>query len=158
MTDASTTAGIIQNWQEKAEMETDVFNEFICYWISFNCYYSKVTKENVDSKAFIELYKIQKISDIYKTLLINDEFKAALIELQRHVPIKDMRMGHTDKEKDLKDFELRSVIEVLYQARCNLFHGDKSGDSARDKIIIKACIPVLKSLVREFNYNNPPEM
>ena len=59
---------------------------------------------------------------------------------------------------DLKDFELRSVIEVLYQARCNLFHGDKSGDSARDKIIIKACIPVLKSLVREFNYNNPPEM
>ncbi len=91
-------------------------------------------------------------------MLNNDEFKAALMELKRHVPIKDMRMGYTDKEKDLKDFELRSVIQVLYQARCNLFHGDKSGDSARDKIIIQACIPVLKSMISEFNNLNPPEM
>lgn len=158
MTHASTTEGIIRDWICKAENERDIFNKFICFWISFNCYYAKITKKNGDTQALEKLYSIPEIIEIFNMIKKESVFNTAPLELKKQMPLKDMRIGHNNKVKELNGFSIKNVIDVLYQARCNLFHGDKSGNSDRDREVISACIPVLKIVLLAFYKGYPPEM
>lgn len=42
---------------------------------------------------------------------------------------------------------LAAVGGVIYQVRCNLVHGDKDPDNARDRILVTESLAVLQSLV-----------
>lgn len=42
---------------------------------------------------------------------------------------------------------LAAVGGVIYQVRCNLIHGDKDPDEARDRMLISESLTVLRSLV-----------
>jgi hypothetical protein len=36
---------------------------------------------------------------------------------------------------------------VIYQVRCNLIHGDKDPDDARDRMLVSESVAVLRSLM-----------
>jgi hypothetical protein len=42
---------------------------------------------------------------------------------------------------------LAAVGCVIYQVRCNLIHGDKDPDDARDRMLVSESVGVLRSLV-----------
>jgi len=69
--------------------------------------------------------------------------------------------GQHDEEASLDDLtrrnavvavkapdDLGDLVEVLYQVRCNVFHGEKVPGDANDDRIVKAARPLLVELLR----------
>jgi len=57
------------------------------------------------------------------------------------------QMAKSNIVKLCEDNNLKTVVEVLYQIRCNIFHGEKTpGDINDDRIVISA-VPLLNYLV-----------
>jgi hypothetical protein len=42
---------------------------------------------------------------------------------------------------------LAAVAGILYQVRCNLFHGSKDPDNSRDRMLVRASLGILEDLV-----------
>ena len=57
----------------------------------------------------------------------------------------------------LEDNSLSSIVNVLYQIRCNIFHGGKEPGDNHDDLIVKAANPILNRLVEFFIYIDPNE-
>ncbi|KZX15252.1 hypothetical protein MBCUT_16060 [Methanobrevibacter cuticularis] len=106
-------------------------------------YINKLKEEN--SEKYIKFLDKSKFSEIKKYLndypLINDTNG------------KDYWDGDFGKINDLSDF--KNMIEFIYIARNNLFHGQKRVDFARDKIIIEYAFfflnPLLDFLISKYN-------
>lgn len=49
--------------------------------------------------------------------------------------------GETSKNR------LAAVGGVIYQVRCNLIHGDKDPDDARDRMLVSESVAVLRTLM-----------
>jgi hypothetical protein len=49
---------------------------------------------------------------------------------------------------------LRQLKSVLYQIRCNVFHGEKAPGDVNDDRIVRAAHPVLDFIVRQLNPEN----
>jgi|AntAceMinimDraft_17_1070374.scaffolds.fasta_scaffold03002_3 hypothetical protein len=119
--------------------------KFAMLWFSFNGYYSeRYSHIGGEKNQIIEFAKDNE--DLYVFLLADKQvdFKNVLEEFietkypQKRECVKDMRpnrnkfvefgSGHNSCE----DF-----FKVLYQIRCNFFHGDKSSDSDQDRKLIQ---------------------
>jgi hypothetical protein len=50
--------------------------------------------------------------------------------------------------------ELKTVKNVLYQIRCNIFHGEKTPGVLNDDRIVKSALPLLKYLVEHLMHDN----
>lgn len=84
-----------------------------------------------------------------------------LVTLSRHPP-GDMRKDSSDPEfkahtercaADYRDHtkasyeRLAGLMGVIYQVRCNLLHGDKDPDDARDFLLVDSSITVLQAVL-----------
>ena len=57
----------------------------------------------------------------------------------------------------LEDNDLSSIINVLYQIRCNIFHGGKEPGDHHDDEIVNAANPILNRIVEFIIYEDPNE-
>ena len=57
----------------------------------------------------------------------------------------------------LEDNSLSTIVKVLYQIRCNIFHGGKEPGDSDDDLIVKAANPILNRLVKFFIPNDIDE-
>ena len=57
----------------------------------------------------------------------------------------------------LENNDLSTIIDVLYQIRCNIFHGGKELGDNHDDIIVKSSNPILNRIVEFIIYENPEE-
>jgi hypothetical protein len=64
--------------------------------------------------------------------------------------VYDMRYPmRTDKTKNITNTEnFGEVLEVIYQVRCNLFHGKKSMDDPHDKELVELSYRILTNLFK----------
>ena len=46
--------------------------------------------------------------------------------------------------------ELKTIRKVLYQIRCNIFHGEKTPGNVNDDRIVKSALPLLSYIVEHF--------
>jgi len=122
-------------WLDRAKRDNqtvDMGDKFIALWIAFNGWMKRTFGEGLKDRMLIERVKdFPNIRNTFDTLKTNNEqFAKCLEELSRH-SIADMRFI-TDSDRITKyDGSFRSLIEAIYQIRCNLFHGRK--DPAEDK-------------------------
>jgi hypothetical protein len=163
---------LIKNWYDRSGLELESnyspFDKFICLWISFNCFFvsefyrdiSKTKKDPTEKKYLDYFVKAQKYSDIYNKLLKNPMFKGKVSNLKQLLNtithfkgrIADMRPGHLkfDDAKPLDNEDnFEQVIKVIYQIRCNLFHGNKSPEHDGDVRLVDAAYEILHALLNE---------
>lgn len=124
-----------EKWLERAERGRRIIDDgdrFICLWIAFNGWMRGKFGEDIGDRNQIESVKrIQGFSRLFDNLKMQDaDFRRNLDELERFTVV-DMRFRDGCEKTVRYDGTFESLIEVIYQIRCNLFHGRK--DIAEDK-------------------------
>jgi hypothetical protein len=152
MADPALVKRIAKGWLKRGDEEKDDFSKFIYYWISFNCFYSSWTRKEKDTPALQALEKDQTITSTYKNLMKGSNVK--LVENLRAIcPIYSVTYPNRSKSiGNIHNFG--QVIWVLYQIRCNLFHGDKGEDIRRDLTVIRNALPVLNLILKQLLKNH----
>lgn len=119
--------------------------KFAMLWFSFNSYYSEkyshiggeknqVIKFVKDNKALYQSLLSDKQVD-FKNVL--EKFTETKSPSQREY-VEDMRPNNKRSAKfNYKNNSCEDFFNVLYQIRCNFFHGDKESSSVEDKKLIQ---------------------
>jgi len=145
----------IPEWIRRSERDgvhVDDGDRFISLWIAFNGWLKKEYGENKGDLTLLNEAKGKSdLGNIFCWLKENDQqFENDLKELSIYRVI-NMKF-ETDRTKDKKyngDFE--SFIDVIYQIRCNLFHGRKNFDENEiDKKLITLALKLLGLLFKKF--------
>ncbi|MGB3948425.1 MAG: hypothetical protein WBM13_10600 [Bacteroidia bacterium] len=140
MASYTTVKTIANNWIKKGNSETNEFNKFICYWIAFNCFYNHRTNMNSDRAGINKLKVDRAILATYNSIvgLSTTELNA----LKSICPIWNLK--NSSKNCTINNISnFSEVVDVIYQIRCNLFHGGKGETDTRDIQVITNATPVL---------------
>jgi len=132
--------------------------EFAMLWFSFNSYYSeRYSKIRVEKNQIIKFAKDNKA--LYESLLTGKQadFKNVLEKFtetkspEKRECIKDMRLNRSRCVKFNSEYNsCEDFFKVLYQIRCNFFHGDKRSDSDQDKKLIQWAFEYFKIFWENF--------
>lgn len=139
MANPSSVKKIMDNWILRSKTESEPFNKFISLWIAFNGYYVSATGENRDAEALKKIKSNNELKNWYDTIK-NHSSVTTLISI---APVKNLKSGN-DVTIDRDDFG--TVIDIVYQIRNNLFHGNKSDHVNRDNEVVSAAIPILEQI------------
>jgi len=154
---------IVKSWYNRAitppSESYDYFDRFISLWVSFNCYFvsehyvelnEKYKKEPSERQHIDFIAANPEYNTIYATLLDAPSFSKninkmlSLLQEVTHYKgkVADMRPDKIENEDYAKEFtdknSFSQFINVVYQVRCNLFHGNKSPYNDRDSRIVEA--------------------
>jgi hypothetical protein len=135
---------IVKRWYEKAEDEDVPMDKFICYWISFNCFFRikpsakgerMVIEELSKDQIFLSYFTEGIDESLFKYIKVKEHNKGFVQDLRHKLGTqKEIENRATyDKVSDLKQF-----LFCIYQIRCNLFHGDKLPDDSNDLKLFEA--------------------
>jgi len=129
------------DWKTKGDNEKDTINKFFCYYIAFNWLYNK-EYENCEYKrviAFIKDYLSHNA--LYNPLAFckSDEWKRN---------VRDPRNGKVKKYIIEENDKTIKLFLLIYQIRCNLFHGSKWMISKRDNDLVRESVDVLQDLLQ----------
>lgn len=180
----NTSRRIIISWFNKAMDPItfpgyDHFDRFISLWISFNGYFVSEHYQNAKKLQILRygggepsekmyLYVIghkRFYNEIYSKILQESiPFNSNLVKFDELLKntmfpgaIADLRPNRSSKQDaayftDKADF--KQFLGILYQIRCNLFHGNKSPDSDSDKEIVKISFNLLLEFVKQVYEKN----
>lgn len=152
-------------WYKKAINDSNnVFDKFICLWIAFNAIYGrystnstfkngkKMPKEKAQIKNCI-ISILNRSENRYQSLLDSKEFLYFSTNI-----IHDCRVGSDSNTKVfIKNMNSSSVgftmkivnlFFCIYQARCNLFHGNKTPIDYHDEEVVTNAANALESFLK----------
>lgn len=131
---------------------------FLRLWAAFNSLYSEETNPHERERAIQVVWRY--ISAPRALVLIEETVNAAREIIA--TPPGDMRKdasdpqfreqtnrcaaGYSDSTRPSNE-RIASLMGVIYQVRCNLLHGDKDPDDARDMVLIRSSNTVLESVL-----------
>ncbi len=137
---------------DKQDDNYDKFDKFIALWIAFNGWVNIETNKTRYSEWIKEVSKSEGVlGKNYKRLLENDSnFRSNVEALKSAAPVYDMRYPNDeDKAKKINKIEkLGEVLGVIYQIRCNLFHGAKDPEYGRNKSLVELAYSILTELFK----------
>lgn len=143
--------------QKRAEGFT-LFDQFISLWLAFNSWGTYLSNEDRDWRMLDYLETNTELLTIYRMLMENDrEFLGKVRRLAKY-RVLDMRPGHENESKSITDYnDFGQLLDVIYQIRCNLFHGRKSETEQHDRelvelahyILSKIFTPIVEKLQKE---------
>jgi len=154
----------IKQWYSQALHEE--FNPFIKLWIAFNGWYKlKFPNTRTDREAINKCKQDDELLRYYQRSFSNERFCRYMEILGKELEREPLKNTTRPRERGLKldnmeDEEgnisfldntkeaMGSYLEVLYRARCNLFHCGKSPTSDRDKLIIECCFNTLSVIMK----------
>ena len=124
-----------------------VFDQFISLWFAFNSWGTYLSKKDRDTDMLRWVKENTKLSRILEQLTKkNSEFVAKLQRLSQY-KVLDMRPGHQGQSKSINDIHnLGQVLDVIYQIRCNLFHGRKSMIDSHDRELVELAFHILSKI------------
>lgn len=119
---------------------------------------------------FVEKYSEWYSQNLLVTENLFNELKSALTktinQVNRNFVINMARIKDYSTEKDVEEMANQRIIilcekndltyikNVLYQIRCNIFHGEKTPGDINDDRIVKRALPILKILVNKLIKDN----
>ena len=134
------------------------WDEFSRLWMAFNAIYGGEPDARERARVMAVVRRFVSSRDAQHLL---DSRRNAIAELIA-VPPGDMRREAWDprfraasrkyarRYRDRKSgalARLAAVAGITYQVRCNLLHGSKDPDSARDRMLVRASVDILRDLV-----------
>jgi len=135
----------------------DFADRFISLWICFNSILRKHYGERISDRTMIQRAKndFENAGGTlpwkeYYDLMCDHEYRKNLEELKSLMPIKNM------KNNESIDMSNKSLIEIIYAIRCNLFHGrkDPTDTETKDFRLVKFAFLLLAPLVIEYARQN----
>jgi len=148
----------IPEWIKRAERKdvmVDNADRFMALWVAFNGWLKKKYGESRTDKMLINKVKEnEELKSIFETNKTgNDEYKIYLTRLEQY-SVRDMRKPDDENRNKEYDGSYESLIEVIYQIRCNLFHGRKNVDEdEKDYELIEMAyhllLPIFKEALRK---------
>ena len=154
---------LIISWHKRAEEEEDNFVKFIFEYLAFIAF---LNRSNTDNKPDRQLIQRLKRDENIKSEFLNKVDKKSireLIDILKENPLQNVTNNNdrwwdcdTDNclnKKSVNDGKIlnvndyRNIIEFVYRARNNLFHGKKGSDIERDIIIVRYGFLILNPLV-----------
>ncbi len=146
-------------WKGKAEKESDCYDKFVYLWFAFNSLYNQHfdAYRNSERDAIKNLVNDNKhcFSEQVASKLFND---SSVIYFQDRI-IRDCKgTGRDTRQNSLKlrdpnshRFEkVKALCMILYQVRCNLFHGNKMFGRDSDDIVVEQASLALAQIVDAF--------
>lgn len=148
-----------RRWLKRAERRRDVAvddgDRFISLWIAFNGWMKGRFGEDKRDTCLIEGVKgLSDFEAVFRDLKqSNHDFSQALRELERYV-VADMRYPADADRVWQYDGTFPSLIGLIYQIRCNLFHGRKEiNEDKKDFDLVclayRILLPLFKAYLRE---------
>jgi len=141
-------------WLQRAERKRvfiDDGDRFISLWVAFNGWMRGRFPTDRDDRSQIRSIKtMQDFKEVFDKFKTEDaDFKKCLEEL-RTLSVVDMRFRNNREDIYIYDGTFVSLIEVIYQIRCNLFHGRKNIDEDKKDIELvslayRILLPLFKS-------------
>lgn len=140
----------ILKWIDKSRNEEDYFDKFVYGFFALNALYSEyfVGEDMGEKGAIKELFKAnydrnqKDLAAIFDTPEYEYFCNRAPIVNMRYDP--SVGKGSPDTRRDSEIIReripwksSRSMLLILYQIRCNLFHGNKSFGSSNDQEVMK---------------------
>ena len=138
----NTTKQRMLHWKAKADdVYTDHWMRLIMYWIIFDAYLSA----NAPAGARREREKREwfyasqnELKTIFERLWALPDYQHLLGILRQESPVYSTNPSEAGAQKELNDIaSTREILEFVYQIRCNLFHGGKDLNDARDNRLTK---------------------
>jgi hypothetical protein len=147
-----------EKWLQRAERTQRALDDgdrFISLWIAFNGWMKgEFGEKQNDNDLIKEVKKNQPFKDTFIKLR-NDsmEFRQNLDKLSDY-SVLDMRCMDDPSKYKRYDGSFQSLLEVIYQVRCNLFHGRKDVDDDRkDFELVSLSYNILLPLFKEYLKN-----
>lgn len=139
-----------REWLERGSAATDSFEALSNYWRGFNNLFAGQGQERQLISAFLQ----SKFDEHFAQSLLNAHAKEAADLLS--TPVVDMRGNGRDTSQYAAQFgaaptamdKLIILFMIIYQVRCNLEHGQKSPNRARDQLLCEAACPFVAGVVR----------
>jgi len=144
----------VQKWMIRAERGQEFLDDgdrFISLWIAFNgwmkCDFGEA--EN-DGSLINHVKESAKFQQVFENIKNQSEF-AELLRQLRMFTVMNMRYPNDSNRLKRYDGSFASLIDVLYQVRCNLFHGRKDiTDDQRDYELVQLSYKILLPLFKAY--------
>lgn len=143
-----TNSEYIIRWVEKSKDETDYFDKFVYGFFALNALYSEYY-DGDERRAIKELFRetFRTSANEFAKIMDIPEFdyfcKRKPIANCRYNP-DNPRSGRPSTEGDRRDLlekdakiSNRAMLMILYQIRCNLFHGNKAYTNDSDQEVME---------------------
>lgn len=144
----------ILKWIEKSRQEEDNFDKFVYGFFALNAMYS-IYYDGNERQAIKALFEssIKDHYEEYRAILYSPEYdyfcNRPAIKNCKYDPTKEFP-GPRDTARDTMKLldrspksSNRAMLMILYQIRCNLFHGNKSFGDSNDQEIMKNAAELL---------------
>jgi len=145
----------VQEWLKRSERKNervDDADRFISLWIAFNGWLREKYGEGLfDGLLIDKVANSHDLGTIFTSLKEQDyTFKENLEKLSRY-NIINMRNSNNENNYRSYDGSFESFIRVIYQIRCNLFHGRKSfEEDKKDYELIVLALKLLGPLFKQY--------
>lgn len=139
-------------WYLKARDEEDQFDRFVYLWFSFNILYSEymTNDERWAIRKFVQS-RVHSIRNV-EQILNHDDSRYFVRRIIRNCRIDDTQdtselAAKLKNPRNLKTVRFEALMLILYQVRCNLFHGNKLFSSESDQEVVMHAANVLESIL-----------
>ena len=144
-----------ERWLERAERGHRIIDDgdrFISLWIAFNGWMRGKFGEDIGDRCQIESVKrMQDFKEVFNKLKKETPaFKEYLEELE-NITVVNMQFKNNREDIYRYDGSFESLIEVIYQVRCNLFHGRKNiEEDKKDIELVSLAYRILLPLFKTY--------
>jgi hypothetical protein len=151
-----------ERWLGRAERKRKFIDDgdrFISLWIAFNGWMKSKFGETLFDRYLInEVKAMKEFNDVFRDLKNNDRNFLQTLRKFENYTVVDMRYVDNSRKIRKYDGSFDSLMETIYQIRCNLFHGRK--DAVKDRkdkelvsIAYSILLPLFKKYLGQFGHN-----
>ena len=145
---SSTREQLVIYWYRKSQKikvaQFTIFDQFISLWLAFNSWGTYLSKADID-RAMLEYVKENaQLKSVYSELVQKDNVFHTMVGQLATRTVRDMRPGHLGDSTSITDISnFGQVLDMIYQIRCNLFHGQKNELVEGERELVELAFKIL---------------
>lgn len=118
-------------------------------WLAFNAWGTYESKKDKDFEMLSWIKTNTDLPNIHRKLVKEDQDYLQRVNRLSQYEVLDMRPGHQGQSKSIRNINsLDELLDVIYQIRCNLFHGQKSEIDPRDRELVDLAFHILSRIFK----------
>jgi hypothetical protein len=142
--DETEVRSLIKVWYRRARSEQPI-SKFVFLWFCFNAWLVFESGEDRDRRMldWLKNSEASRLRAPFELASGSEVFRGYLDTLAKMSPIESTgRRKRAVRIESPNDFA--GLVEGIYLVRCNLFHGGKRPDDARDQKLVMTCGRILE--------------
>lgn len=142
---------LIADWYKRSQKEKTrrftIFDQFMSLWLAFNAWGTYKSKKDKDLEMLSWIKINTNLPEIHNRLVKDDEDYLQRVTRLSQYKVLNMRPGHRGQSKSISNINsFDELLDVIYQIRCNLFHGQKSEIDPNDRELVDLAFHILSKI------------